>query len=200
MANPRTVEDHGCCVCDTENTYEEPRMDLSDDRELRSRHPNVNHLLHDSEVGFLIVPYQAFRPELKMGFYMTGAVIVPTDSPNFREKFLTTHAEARYQKAPLSDFLVLNRPYWFTEFNEFCESYDWTSRAPKAIKFREIADLFVYVPANWAKQAVTIRDYERRVQCFKNGWTGSYTENGNGQLKEFLAGYTIIRDFEKTEP
>ena len=150
-------------------------LDLTDDEGLRTRHPDINGLLHDDESLFLIGSPTDFTT-LPFGFITTGAIIIPrAQRKNYREHFLRTHANANYVKASLNEFLLLERCYYFTTKGIEISLEQWISSMDCWANFPDNKDLkFLMMPKAWLVESLAIGKYIRRKECKENGYTGSY--------------------------
>ena len=175
----KVFDEHGCCICDTRAAETTKNMNLSDDPALRDRHPMVSAMLHDSEIAYLIMSPEDFKPRIDVRFRYTGAIVLPRDGDLFRKKFLETYEAARYKKVQLKDFRQLARGHLFDKDAKYQHGFPWEDNAPDCIVFRSILDMWVLVPETWEKEIETILRYARRKACIKNGYVGRYDEQGN---------------------
>ena len=167
------------------------RLHLSDDPGLRDRYPLINSMLYDGEISFLLVNPSFYNDLMPDGFRMTGAVAIPSDATCFRKTFLDTYEDSRYVKMRLIDFLEVKRVYIFDKHGRYHKNFPWEELAAKTVVFRSVPDMYVLAPHDWEKDSRVIINYNRRLACEKNGYTGA---RAGEKLDEVLLDEAISRD------
>ena len=150
-------------------------LDLTDDEGLRTRHPEINSIIHDDESLFLVGNPSDFT-KLPFGFVTTGAVIIPrAQRKSYRENFLRTHVNANYVKASIDEFLLLERCYYFTSKGTEISLDQWVNSMDCWAAFPdERKNKFLLMPKAWLVESMAIKKFIRRKFCKDNGYTGSF--------------------------
>ena len=150
---------------------------------LRKDFPKIHSLSVNDEILFLCTSpkpvyegrsgYNKIILNIPTGYEDTGCLVIPrNDRKRFRNFFLRTFDEFKYEISTISNFLELKRAYSFDLQGNYMQSSDWMDKMHDLEYFNQNDEKYILIPKTWAleiKFSNTIRLRESAIEKgFKN--------------------------------
>jgi hypothetical protein len=136
-------------------------MNLEDNFELRTRHPEVHQMSHDGDISFMAcIPHKAHPESIRD----EGCLIVNRVEPGiFREIFLQTFEENKFRKTTVSTFLTLGRTIVYDKGGNYLDT-NWYNNNRLDKSETSPGKIMMLVPADWLAEAIAIKNYRDRAE------------------------------------